>query len=361
MNILFATSHSYLPHRTGGALISTHELCRDLAGRGHSVAVLAATERGGVGWLANRFKAKLENRKCTVDSLNGYPTFRGWMNDQACEEAAARFLPDVVVVVGASPGPYALAVCFERLGLPVIYQMRDCDFEQHGGDLANLRATFLANSHFVADRLRQRFSIEAAVIYPPFRKDGFLVDKPGDKVLMINPDPAKGGEIAIAIAERRPDVRFRIQECWPSNKNLVYLKERATRSGNVDWCPAIKNVREIYADARLLLAPSQCEEAWGRVVTEAQFSGIPVLASDIGGLREAVGAGGCLVHPKADLEVWLEAFSAIWDDPARWAALSARAAEHANAPCFSMEYCTDAMLAVCQRVARVSGKRVGQL
>lgn len=359
MNILFATSHSYLPQRTGGALISTHELCRDLAGRGHAVAVLAATERGGVGWLAGRVRAKLGNRCCTVDTLNGYPTFRGWMNDQACQEAASRFRPDVVVVVGASPGPYALAVCFERLGLPVIYQMRDCDFEQHGGDLSQLRATFLANSHFVADRLRQRFSVESRVIYPPFRKEGFLVDKPGNKVLMINPDPSKGGEIAIALAERRPDVRFRIQECWPGNKNLLYLKERAARAGNVDWCPAIKNVREIYADARLLLAPSQCEEAWGRVVTEAQFSGIPVLASAIGGLPEAVGPGGSLVDPGAGLKDWLDAFSAIWDDPAHWASLSARAAEHANQACFSMDYCTDAMLAACRGAMRVSDKKVG--
>ncbi|MGE5384750.1 MAG: glycosyltransferase [Betaproteobacteria bacterium] len=359
MKILFATSHAYLPQRTGGALISTHELCRDLTARGHSVAVLAATERGGMAWLANRFKAKLANHRCTVDTVNGYPTLRGWMNDATCQEAAARMRPDVVVVVGASPGPYTLAACFERLGLPVIYQMRDCDFEQHGGDLGRLRATFLANSGFVAGRLRERFGIASTVIYPPFRKEGFVVDRPGNKVLMINPDPAKGGEIAIAIAEKRPDVRFRIQECWPSNKNLVYLKERAARSGNVDWCPAIKNVCEIYADARLLLAPSQGEEAWGRVVTEAQLSGIPVLASDIGGLPEAVGPGGRLVDPKADLSVWLQAFSEIWDDPAHWASLSAKAAAHANDPCFSIDYCTEAMLSVCQAAMRIPGKRVG--
>ena len=59
-----------------------------------------------------------------------------------------------------------------------------------------------------------------------------------------------------------------------------------------------------YAQARILLVPSVWEEAWGRVVTEAQLSGIPVLASAIGGLPESVGPGGILVPPGSDVEVW---------------------------------------------------------
>lgn len=360
MKILFATSHAYLPYRTGGALISTHEFCRQLSKMGHTVAVQAAIERQGVAWLANRFKAKLRNTHCVADFINGYPTFRGWVTDEACREVAERFKPDVVIVVGAAPGPYPLAVAYARLGLPVIYQIRDCMFNRHGGDLSALDAVFVSNSRFVAQRLKQQFSVGSRIIYPPFRKEEFLVPRTGTKVLLINPDPSKGGDIAIALAERRKDVQFRIQECWPNNRELLALKERAKKSGNVTWHPPVRDVREAYADARLLLAPSKGEEAWGRVVTEAQFSGIPVLASDLGGLPEAVGEGGALVSADADISVWLDAFSAIWDDPRRWSQLSQKAIAHANDPIFSIDHAADQLVSLCWEATRSQRSRMAR-
>ncbi len=53
------------------------------------------------------------------------------------------------------------------------------------------------------------------------------------------------------------------------------------------------DTRSVYAATRVLLVPSQWKaETWGRVASEAQFSGIPVLASDVGGSPEAVAPGG---------------------------------------------------------------------
>ena len=54
------------------------------------------------------------------------------------------------------------------------------------------------------------------------------------------------------------------------------------------------DMRSVYRDTKVLLVPSQWLETWGRVATEAQFSGIPVLASRSGALPEAVGPGGIL-------------------------------------------------------------------
>src|SRR5262249_21620774 len=56
------------------------------------------------------------------------------------------------------------------------------------------------------------------------------------------------------------------------------------------------DMRTVYCDTRILLVPSQWEdETWGRVVSEAQLSGIPVITSDRGGLPESVGPGGIVL------------------------------------------------------------------
>jgi glycosyltransferase involved in cell wall biosynthesis len=86
-------------------------------------------------------------------------------------------------------------------------------------------------------------------------------------------------------------------------------------AGNVEWGARVADMREVYGRARFVLAPSAWEEPWGRIATEAQVSGIPVLASDRGGLPEAVGPGGILLDPEGPFDRWIEALSALWDDP----------------------------------------------
>ncbi|HEY0950704.1 glycosyltransferase family 4 protein, partial [Nocardioides sp.] len=52
-----------------------------------------------------------------------------------------------------------------------------------------------------------------------------------------------------------------------------------------------------YAEADLLVLASRAE-TYGMVVTEALARGLPVVASDVGGVREALGGGGVLVRPE---------------------------------------------------------------
>jgi glycosyltransferase involved in cell wall biosynthesis len=63
------------------------------------------------------------------------------------------------------------------------------------------------------------------------------------------------------------------------------------RNENILVSSAVPLPKDIYAGARVLLAPSVCEEA-ARVVAEALVNGIPPIVSDRGGPAEVANGGG---------------------------------------------------------------------
>jgi glycosyltransferase involved in cell wall biosynthesis len=89
-------------------------------------------------------------------------------------------------------------------------------------------------------------------------------------------------------------------------------------------------MRRVYGKCKILLVPSVWEEAYGRVVTEAQVSGIPAVASERGGLPEAVGRGGILIDPDGPIDHWVTAVRKLWHDDHCYAERSAAAVAHAE-------------------------------
>ena len=118
---------------------------------------------------------------------------------------------------------------------------------------------------------------------------------------------------------------------------MAALKARLGPLANVEFRRASADMRPVYRRTALLLVPSQVEEAFGRVVVEAQASGIPCLVRETGGLPEAVGAGGRLLPQSAEAAEWADAIEAILSDPALSSSLSAAAAANAMRPEFSFD------------------------
>ncbi|MGV9615501.1 D-inositol-3-phosphate glycosyltransferase [Nocardia xishanensis] len=113
---------------------------------------------------------------------------------------------------------------------------------------------------------------------------------------------------------------------------------------------------QVYRAADLVAVPSY-NESFGLVAIEAQATGTPVLAADVGGLGTAVrhGETGLLVagHHIPD---WAAALGTLLDEPRRLDAMRGRAVEHAAN--FSWEHTADGLLA--SYAAALSGFGVGE-
>jgi len=70
---------------------------------------------------------------------------------------------------------------------------------------------------------------------------------------------------------------------------------------------------ELRARAAVVLVPSSSDEACPYSALDALATGVPVLASDRGGLPELVGADNVL--PPGDAGRWSSALAALWNDP----------------------------------------------
>ena len=348
MRILFALDAPPWPDSVNGAVITIHEYAIELIKLGHRVAVLGRFSPAGWHSLLLRVTAKANGTGIAKETRAGYPIYRSWAVCEAASVVCADFRPDVAVIFAGEMNPLAkaLAQSVQRIWL------------YHHSKSRFLDASFqpspawgqMACSSFIADAYAAEHGSRPAVIRPFIRREKYEVPKTGESVLFVNPIPDKGVDIALALAEHRPDVNFIFLESWSiSNDSRSRLKERTQRLKNLTWRRATSDMRAAFCSTRLVLVPSRWEEAWGRLPGEAYCSGIPVLASAIGGLRESVGSGGRLVSPQASVEEWLQHFSAIWDDQQAYAQYARAARAMAEDEGARPEVCAHRMLEVLGR------------
>ena len=92
--------------------------------------------------------------------------------------------------------------------------------------------------------------------------------------------------------------------------------------------PRSEELRRLYNRADVFVLPTYAD-AVPNVVLEAMAAGLPVVATDVGAVREMLGAAGVVVPP-GDAEALAGALDELHGDPARRAALGEAARERAR-------------------------------
>lgn len=163
---------------------------------------------------------------------------------------------------------------------------------------------FVANSNFVAERIRRIYHRDSVVIHPPvdctFFSEGTYDKK--DYYLFV-------GQL---IPYKRPDLA--LEACRRLGRKLVIAGEgnmaeelQKHAGNNVEFTGYVsgERLRRYYAEARALLFPGV--EDFGIVPLEAQAAGTPVIALGAGGALETVLPGKTgLFFDRADADALVQ-------------------------------------------------------
>lgn len=153
---------------------------------------------------------------------------------------------------------------------------------------------FVANSEFVAERIRRIYGRESTVVHPPVDVDFFGASAQCPPLAGLEPKSyyLYAGELR---DYKRPDLA--VEACLKMNRKLVVvgngkMRDALTRriGGRADVVflgrISDEGLRSVFANARALLFPGV--EDFGIVPVEAQAAGTPVIAHGRGGVLETV-------------------------------------------------------------------------
>ncbi len=146
---------------------------------------------------------------------------------------------------------------------------------------------FIANSHYIAEKIKSYYGRDAYVVYPPIDTNVFTrraSDETGDYYLMVGRFLYyKRFDLGLrALQELK--LRLRIVGSGPEEKKM----RRIANPAYVEFLPNVSDadLRRLYASAKALIFPQ--EEDFGLVAAEAQACGAPVIAYSRGGASEIV-------------------------------------------------------------------------
>ncbi len=366
MKVLLAHNSTYYPGHGGGDK-SNRLLMEALAARGHHVRVFTRTERFGEAEL-RLYLAELDRRgqRHETDTESGEMRFTlGGVDVRvlagrpelrpAFQRHIDEFDPDVIVTSTDDPGqllfdlavkaPRARVVHLVRATIAVPFGPDSSGVNERKTELLRRADAVVGVSRYVAGYVRQWAGIPAIHVpislLEPVTEYPLLGRFDNPYVSMVNPCAVKGISIFLELADRMPQVQFAAIPTWGADPDDL---EQLRRRPNITRMDPVDDIDDFLRVSRVVVVPSLWAEARSRIVVEAMSRGIPVVASDAGGLHEAklgvpyllkvrlirrykpaVSSGMVPVAevPEQDAAPWVEAVRRLTSDREHWREIAA--------------------------------------
>lgn len=234
-------------------------------------------------------------------------------------------LVDGLVAIAA---PTQTAVASERLRLVVLVHMVGAADDARAERVALLAASaVITTSSWTREQLLDRHDLRADQVHvaePGVHPADLTVGSTaGGRLLCVGPvSHGKGHDVLLDALSSITDLAWQCSCVGPVDRDPELVRTFRDRAEQPDLADRVSftgpaDVDERYADADLLVHPTR-DDAFAMVVTEALARGVPVLASDVGGVPSALGRAadgarpGLLVAPgnadalAAGLRRWLD-------------------------------------------------------
>jgi hypothetical protein len=292
----------------------------------------------GVGYTVIQMPNQQRTQVSAIEELVFRDKIRAWLADNR---------PDVVITFGGYLLDIEIQRCARAAGALVAFYLQTPNYTRHESFAQT--DLILTNSDATAEHYARKLNMRCHNV-GVFADAKAAVAKKRDPqfVTFINPLPEKGVALFLKLVARAarevPDMRFLVVE---SRGVLATAMQKlgfpAALLERITVLPKQEHIAEVYAKSRILLVPSFWFEAAGRVLIEANANGIPVLATNRGGIPETLGGAGrllpipdrCTVDHWAlptDQEVlpWWEELRKLWTDRAYYDSMSGKALEVAK-------------------------------
>jgi glycosyltransferase involved in cell wall biosynthesis len=353
MKILLLQSSVYFPSYGGGNK-SNRLLMEALAKRGHQCWSISKSVNAQTVIDKTPEKMLLDDRD--IQSANIAPGIDQYQYRQVgvftvdsnfnvdlaefIQRQCAEINPDILLVSDDKNGELlalGLAFSLEKTFL-IVHTNLHLPFGDEATSIDPSRAknyrmckNIVTATRYTQTYLQQHAGIHSSYLaFPVFGEGPFkkLAQFQRGHIGMINPCAVKGIAIFIGLAEQFPHLNFLAVPTWGANavdiRNLAQIDNMTIMSPKDD-------IEDILQQINILIVPSLIPETFGYVVVEAMLRGIPVLASDLGGLRDAklgepyllpvnpaVNVDGSHQIPVQDLKPWVQALATLTEDAASY-------------------------------------------
>jgi glycosyltransferase involved in cell wall biosynthesis len=303
MRVLLTSNASYDPPR-GGSTRSNLIWLLHLARAGHSCRVVCA---GPDAWTVDPSGIEI----VSVDQLS--------RRTSVLSAHIREFQPDWVLVSSEDLSHVLLREAHHTAPTRLVYLAHTPQWYPFGPAswhtdaqataIVRNAAGVVAISHAMAAYIKQYCGATAAVIHPPmygappYPRYGSFDE---GYVLMVNPCVVKGISIFLALAERFPDAPLAALTGWGTTRND---RDAMSRLPNITVLETVPGIDDVLSRTRLLLMPSLWLEGFGLIAMEAMLRGLPVIASDSGGLVEAKAGTGFVIPIRP-----IERFEPVFDE-----------------------------------------------